>query len=57
MFSRKHGWTDVDAHHQYVDAAQTARARRRQDDEHGRAQANAPETIPPTGRHHRADGR
>ncbi|MEU8334747.1 hypothetical protein [Micromonospora tulbaghiae] len=57
MFSRKHGWTDIDSHHRHVDAAQAVRDRRRQEDEHGRAQANARETIPPTGRHHRADGR
>lgn len=55
-FNRREGWVD--------DAAQTREHAARQTEAHKRqaaydeatAQADAPETIPATGRHHRADG-
>ena len=57
MFNKRQGWIDYEGRLAEGRDAADAAERRRRDAEHAQQQANAPETIPPTGRHHRADGK
>ena len=47
----------ADDHAAYDKRRQAAASRRAAEVEYARKQANAPETIAPTGRHHRKDGK
>jgi hypothetical protein len=55
-FTHKWGWVDEDADRKRAEAAQATEAKRRAEADYARRQANAAETIPPTGKHHRSDG-
>ncbi len=55
-FTHHAGWIDDDAILRQAREAGAAELKRLADYAEAVAQANAPETIPPTGKHHRSDG-
>ncbi|WP_199513902.1 hypothetical protein [Nucisporomicrobium flavum] len=55
-FTERWGWIDEEAIRQREQEAAERREKKRAAYEAAQAHANAPETIPPTGKHHRADG-
>lgn len=56
-FTNRWGWIDDEADRRRDQETAARRDQRHADYEAAEAQANAPETTPPTGRHHRSDGK